>query len=930
MCAMLARAPLRRWPALGTVSNLQRQAASTKVFAEPEAHRKVENQVNSLGDFNAFKADPCLQDAVLRAGASWATEHLENVGAVAGSTWMQSLAVQANTHRPIIHTHDDRGRRVDMVQYDDSYHTIMDICFSQGVPNYGWTHEAEKGAQSARSALSYMMYQAESGTQCPQTMTFACVPVLRKGLNEEQARYGWAEKAACPDYDPRNVPVYEKEAVTIGMSMTEVQGGSDVRANSTFAEPLKGFEHVRGHLLHGHKWFTSAPMSDGFLTLAQTSEGLSCFLVPRWVPSTGERNQGLQFRRLKNKLGDHSNASSEVEYHGAYAELVGEPGRGVPTIIDMVQHTRLDCLVGSAGLIRRCLSEALHHTSQRAAFGAKLADQPLMKAVLTDLIVDSEAATALAFLVASTFDNDGDKKFGRIATPIGKYYVCKRAPHFAYECLEALGGNGYVEDSIMPRLYRQAPLNAIWEGSGNVIALDVLRSAAREPETVEVLLQRLGSVQGVPAYDAALKRLHGLLHSVQKDMSQARALVGQAAMLLQAYALSLQTNTETFELFCQRLDGGQLAYARDYGTVSYPDTVLRSRLDALHAACVHDDLDSPFSRHQIPSTLKESRTNIMDVQCDNVGLRELRRRLDELMNKLLHQLVAGDSPHFRLPSHVRFDADKGYYRLTTASHLMVRSQSPRFEYILRLCQEMYALIGTHSSRTVRDIFYNGRSSFRTQHDAQQALLDISTLLCVRQEALPVFASNKGLVCGDITLLDSMGRTLISREQAISRSDNLIPSLRAKDTRRIPLASLFENYAHSCSSHCSYSAMPIHTAQRFKPAATRSWRARMPVGSAFGLLTLPAVATIGRQVSILTGFNTLRFDLKAACLPQEGNDFNLLERLLAHPALHPKERAGLQEMATARTKAELEAINVHHPRFLSDRYLPIKVREALQG
>eukprot|EP00045_Choanoeca_perplexa_P010054 m.100557 g.100557 ORF g.100557 m.100557 type:complete len:381 (+) comp15131_c0_seq4:214-1356(+) len=337
----------------------------------------------------------------------------------------------------------------------------MNLGFSLSIPSFGWINKDKQAAQVARSSIGSVMYGAESGTSCPQTMTFACVPVLEKHATDRQRAHGWLSKAQASEYDPRNVPIGEKSAITLGMSMTEAQGGSDVRANTTYAEPLDA--EAGTYLLHGHKWFTSAPMSDAFLTLAQTGDGLSCFLVPRWVPDTNEWNQGLQFRRLKNKLGDRSNASSEVEYHGAYAELLGPLNKGIATIIDMVQHTRLDCMVGSAGLMRRSYTEALHSVSQRKAFGTTLIDTPLMMAVMADMALEAEASMALGLHVARTFDSDGNKALGRIATAIGKYHICKRAPQFVYECLEALGGNGYVEDGIMPRLYRQAPLNAVWE-----------------------------------------------------------------------------------------------------------------------------------------------------------------------------------------------------------------------------------------------------------------------------------------------------------------------------------------------------------------------------------------------------------------------------------------------------------------------------------
>jgi putative acyl-CoA dehydrogenase len=361
-------------------------------------------------------------------------------------------------------------------------------------------------------------------------------------------------------YNPDNIPAEMKKGVTLGMSMTEKQGGSDVRANTTKAVPTSKHGHDF-YLLYGHKWFTSAPMSDAFLTLAQTGKGVTCFIVPRFIPRTSEFNHGLRFQRLKDKLGDRSNASSEVEYHGAYAERLGEEGRGVATILSMVQYTRLDCLVGSAGLMKRCLIEAAYNAENRKVFGSTLIDTPLMRSVLADMALECEAATALAFRIAHCFDSQAcldthpgqaasniiklEAALCRIATPAAKYHICKRAPSIAYECMESLGGNGYVEDGIMARLYRQAPLNAIWEGSGNVICLDLLRCFVREPDAVAALVEfELGKLRGVaadigPHYDAALVNLTRIVQEAAKgNHGILRTLASTTAMLLQASAMS--------------------------------------------------------------------------------------------------------------------------------------------------------------------------------------------------------------------------------------------------------------------------------------------------------------------------------------------------------------------------------------------------------
>ncbi|EGD82494.1 acyl-CoA dehydrogenase [Salpingoeca rosetta] len=514
----------------------------------PPPQSRVLNQVPALENFAAFESDPILQSCVSFYGADFGTEQISYVGKLAGSQHVAELARDANENIPVFHSHDRFGNRIDFVKYHPAYHEIMKLGIEAEIPSYSWRNADKRGSAVARSALGYLMYQAESGTQCPQTMTYACVPALKHMTDEQRSVCDFLTKAITPEYDPRNVPATEKNGITIGMSMTEKQGGSDVRANITTAKPVDANKTGPGsaYFLNGHKWFTSAPMCDAFLTLAQTENGLSCFIVPRWVPSTGERNEGLRFQRLKSKVGDRSNASSEVEYHNAYAELLGPEGRGIAIILEMVQNTRLDCLVGTAGLMKRALFEAVNHTSHRSAFGSVLLDTPLMRAVVADLTIESEAATALAFRIASTFDaqaSEYDKALGRIATAIAKYHICKRAPQFVYEAMESLGGNGYVDEGPMGRLYRQAPLNAIWEGSGNVICLDVLRCFHREPDAVEALMHELSSLGHVEEYGRKFNKLKAEIENIGQNQGRLRNIVGTAALLLQAVALS-RTSTE--------------------------------------------------------------------------------------------------------------------------------------------------------------------------------------------------------------------------------------------------------------------------------------------------------------------------------------------------------------------------------------------------
>jgi putative acyl-CoA dehydrogenase len=508
----------------------------------------VSNQPPPFENVNLFDNDAALMGAVEAAGAGVHEERLSKFGARCGSAEVLDLAQAANRFTPQLKSFDRYGHRLDEVEFHPAYHALMDLGLSAGVASAAWTEKA--AGHALHSALLFLMGQAEGGVCCPMSMTYAAVPAL---LHNQQVAGAWIPLVTTPAYDPRFIPATEKRAATIGMAMTEKQGGSDVRANTTRAE--RSGDHW---LLFGHKWFCSAPMCDAFLTLAYVEEGIACFLVPRWKPDS-ERN-AFHIMRLKDKLGDRSNASSEIEYYGAYAEMIGEPGRGVRTIIDMVQHTRLDCIVGSAGGMRAALVQALWHTEHRSAFQKKLIDQPAMARVLADLAIDSEAATALAFRIARSFDaaetNEREAAFMRLATPIAKYWTCKRQPGFTYEALECHGGAGFIEEGVMARYFRASPLNAIWEGSGNVIALDVLRAIGREPETLEAVVGEVARAQGANVhFDACARRLTDWLEPGALNESTARAFAEDMGLALQGAALRDVAPDFVFDAFCNaRLD----------------------------------------------------------------------------------------------------------------------------------------------------------------------------------------------------------------------------------------------------------------------------------------------------------------------------------------------------------------------------------------
>ncbi|MFV2197609.1 acyl-CoA dehydrogenase family protein [Nocardiopsis sp. LOL_012] len=516
----------------------------------PATH-EVFNQAPPLGDYSAAE-DPALLEGLRREGAGWSEAEVRAVGDAAGSERVRAWGEAANTYTPVLRTHDRYGHRVDEVDYQPAYHVLMEQAVAHGLHAAPWA-DGREGAHVARAAKFFLWSQPESGHGCPVSMTYAAVPALRHSP-ALAARYEPLLTSRTYDFGLR--PPLSKRGLIAGMSMTEKQGGSDVRANTTRAVPTAEGHH----LLTGHKWFTSAPMGDLFLTLAQAPEGLSCFLVPR-VLEDGSRN-ALRLQRLKDKLGNRSNASAELEYDGAVAHLVGEPGRGVPTIIEMVNSTRLDCVIGSAAGMRAALVHALHHAEHRGVFGAPLVEQPLMRNVLADLALESEAATALMTRLAGAVDRSvrgdaAETAFRRLGVAVGKFWVAKRHPAHAAEALECLGGNGYVEESGMPRLFRDSPLNSVWEGSGNVAALDVLRAMGRAPEAVEALTAELRSASGADArYDAALKEVESALGDPDEAEYRARSVVELLALTLQASLLLRHAPTAVAEAFtASRLDG---------------------------------------------------------------------------------------------------------------------------------------------------------------------------------------------------------------------------------------------------------------------------------------------------------------------------------------------------------------------------------------
>jgi putative acyl-CoA dehydrogenase len=548
---------------MATVSQPAQARASRQTHA-------VFNQAPPLRDLDLFSSNVPLVEAVQREGAGWVLERAAELGRLVGGEPLR-WGAQANENPPVLHTHDRYGNRVDEVEFHPAWHELMRLGVEHDLHALPWNSD-RPAPHAARAALYMTAIQCEAGFACPITMTFAVVPALRA---QPELAAEWEPLITATTYDPRLIPAADKGSAIAGMAMTEKQGGSDVRANTTVARPLNGGGPGAEYELSGHKWFCSAPMSDLFLVLAQAEEGLSCFLVPRVLPD-GSRNPFF-LQRLKDKLGNRSNASSEVEFSGTLGRMVGEPGRGVPTIIEMVGHTRLDCVIGSASGMRWAVANAAHHAAHRSAFGKLLIDQPLMRNVLADLAVESEAATALALRLARAYDEaHADAQAGadateaqlfkRLATAIGKYWVCKRTPNHAFEALECLGGNGFVEESGMPRVYREAPLASIWEGSGNVISLDVLRALARTPQSLDVFFTEVELARGADArLDAAISALRDEFTRPADLEARARRVVERMALALQGSLLVRHGPPAVADAFCAARLGGDAGL--EYGTL---------------------------------------------------------------------------------------------------------------------------------------------------------------------------------------------------------------------------------------------------------------------------------------------------------------------------------------------------------------------------
>ncbi|MET8236855.1 MULTISPECIES: acyl-CoA dehydrogenase family protein [unclassified Streptomyces] len=522
----------------------------------------VSNQVPPLVDYDVFAADRALTEAVERHLApellAGARDELGELGRSAGSAQVQRWGAQANECPPKLRTHDRYGHRIDEVEFHPAWHRLLGHAVTAGLTD-AW---GRPGGHVRRAAGFLVWTQPEGGHGCPLSMTHAAVPALR---TDPVLAAEWEPRLTSWVYEDGLRPPAQKAGVLFGMGMTEKQGGSDVRANTTRAEPLSADGE---YLLTGHKWFCSAPMSDGFLVLAQAPGGLTCFLLPRVLPD-GTRN-AFAIQRLKDKLGNRSNASSEVEFDGTWARRVGDEGRGVRTIIEMVAATRLDCVLGSAALMRQAVAQAIHHCTYRSAFGGVLIEKPLMRNVLADLALESEAATVLALRLAAAYDADTEteRAFLRIAVPTAKYWVTKRCTPLAGEALECLGGNGYVEESGMPRLLREAPLNSIWEGSGNVQALDVLRALQREPQALNAFLQEVGRARGADhRLDGAIKDMLTELADLNGIEARARRLVERMALVLQGSLLVRWAPPEVADAFCASRLGGDWGSA--FGTLPH-------------------------------------------------------------------------------------------------------------------------------------------------------------------------------------------------------------------------------------------------------------------------------------------------------------------------------------------------------------------------
>ncbi len=528
----------------------------------------VTNQAAPLQDYNLFTSDPALQEALVRGGAAWAQADLALQGQELGTAFSYGQGRLANRHDPALHAFDARGFRRDQIAFHPAWHALMADIARRGLHTGPWA-QPRPGAHAARAAGFILQTQIEAGSMCPTTMTYGAIPALSR---DSMLARDWLPTLLRREYDPSDQPFSRKRGGLIGMGMTEKQGGSDLRTNTTHAEP----DGAGGWRLTGHKWFFSAPQCDAHLVLAQTPGGLSCFFVPRWTPD-GSKNPVL-IQRLKDKLGNRSNASAEVELQGAWGHLLGEEGRGIPTILEMGTYTRLDCVLGTTGLMRQALSQAVHYARHRQAFGAALIEQPLMRNVLADMALEVEAAIALAMRLAQAFDAQHDEAqmlLRRLLTPAGKFRICKRGAELAAEAMEVLGGNGYVEDDVQARIYREMPVNSIWEGSGNVMCLDVLRALGKNQRTTEALMAELAPAQGRNVhFDAHLQRLSTAMRSTQDLQSRARSLTHDLVLAMQA-ALLLQHAPEPIaQAFCATRLGrewgggfGTLPHTTDFDTL---------------------------------------------------------------------------------------------------------------------------------------------------------------------------------------------------------------------------------------------------------------------------------------------------------------------------------------------------------------------------
>ena len=527
---------------------------------------EVENMPPYMGNQDLWKNDKNLRDAVNREGAGWAEKNLSVFGHLMGCTEMFDHAEKANKNPPELKAFDQYGNRINYVDYHPSYHHLLGVAIKNEIPSFAWNHKKE-GSQVAHMALTYMFNQVEGGVMCPMAMTYSVIPALKHNPDLEAQ---WLPKVLSNQYDDRDIPIDQKLGGTIGMFMTEKQGGSDVRANSTRAKPVSSsVGNGSEYLLTGHKYFCSAPMCDAFLVLANTNVGLSCFLVPRWKPN-GERNSFF-IQRLKDKLGNRSNASSEIELDNTLGTMIGEEGKGIKTILDMVIGNRIYCAVSSASLMRQAVVQVLHHVSHRSAFQKRLIDQPLMRNVVADMVLECEAALNLSLRVARAVDNqnsnEDERSFARISTAISKYWVTKRAPYLVFEALECHGGPGYIEESVMPRLYREAPLNSIWEGSGNVMCLDVLRALQRDKNALPALFKELDLAKGVNRnFDVSLANLKSKLESSRGIETEARLITEKMACLIQASIFIRSGQEEKISAFCYSRLGS--IWSGAFGTLS--------------------------------------------------------------------------------------------------------------------------------------------------------------------------------------------------------------------------------------------------------------------------------------------------------------------------------------------------------------------------